>query len=259
MSVGVVVGPKRDRVALLLVGRPEQAHWQEQRDQRQDRAPLRSIQRPPLVARCHHTIALVGRQQRSGIKVNDEPDGHADAGGAEAVVPADALAERPADQRGEEGAEIDADIEDRIGAVAARIAGCIERADLRGDVGLECAVAEDQHQECQQEQRLERHHEMADRHQRSAEHHGAALAQHTVGQHAADQRREIDERGIEAIDVRRERLRRRAGRRWIRRSCAARRARSRRRRCRAAARISPCRARAASASRNRRSAPTSRW
>ena len=87
-------------------------------------------------------------------------------GGSEAIVPADALAERAADQRRQERAEIDADIEDRIGAVAAGIAGRVELADLRGHVGLEGAVAENQQGEREQQQRLERHHEMADRHQR---------------------------------------------------------------------------------------------
>ena len=42
------------------------------------------------------------------------------------------------------GAEIDADIEDREGAVAATVAGRIERADLSRDVRLEGAVAENE-------------------------------------------------------------------------------------------------------------------
>ena len=58
-----------------------------------------------------------------------------------------------------------------------------------------------------QEQRLERHHEMADRHQRGADDDGAVLAEPAVGDDAADQRREIDEAGIEPVDVGGERLR----------------------------------------------------
>ena len=57
-----------------------------------------------------------------------------------------------------------------------------------------------------EKQRLERHHEMADRHQRRAEQDGAVLAEHAVGENAAEQRREIDEAGIEPVDVRGERL-----------------------------------------------------
>jgi hypothetical protein len=124
----------------------------------------------------------------------------------EAVVPAQLLTQRAEDQRGEEGADIHADIEDQIGPVAAWIGGRIEAADLRRHVGLERAAAEDQHGQRKQEQRLERHHEMADRHQRRAEQDGAMLAEHAVGENAAEDRREIDEAVIEAVDVRRERL-----------------------------------------------------
>ena len=102
------------------------------------------------------------------------PGGHADAGGGETVMPAEFLAERAAHQRRQEGAEIDADIEDREGAVAAAVAGRIERADLGRDVRLEGAVAENEKAEREQKQMLEGHHEMADRHQRGAEDDGAA-------------------------------------------------------------------------------------
>ena len=80
----------------------------------------------------------------AAIEIDRKPERHADAGGGEAVVPAELLAERAADERRQERAEIDADIEDREGAVAARIAGRVERADLGRDVGLERAVAEDE-------------------------------------------------------------------------------------------------------------------
>ena len=55
---------------------------------------------------------------------------HADPGGGEAVMPGRLFAERAADQRRLERAEIDADIEDRIGAMAAVIAWRVEAADL---------------------------------------------------------------------------------------------------------------------------------
>jgi hypothetical protein len=44
-------------------------------------------------------------------------------------VPTGELAERAADQRRQERADIDADIEDGIGAVASRIAGRVKSAD----------------------------------------------------------------------------------------------------------------------------------
>ena len=117
-------------------------------------------------------------------------------------MPAQLLAQRSADQRREKRAEIDADIEDRIGAIAAPVARGIEPAHLRRHVGLERAVAENERGQGEQEQRLESHHEVADRHQGGAEQDGAVLAEHAVGENAAEQRREIDEAGIEAVDVR---------------------------------------------------------
>ena len=121
-------------------------------------------------------------------------------------MPADLFAQRAADQRREERAEIDADIEDREGAVAPAVAGRIELADLRGNVRLEAAVAENEQQQREQEQALEGHHEMAGGHERGAENDGAALAEQTVGEQAAEDRGEIDEAGVEAVDLRGERL-----------------------------------------------------
>ena len=144
----------------------------------------------------------VGRQGRRGAEIDDEAGGHADAGGGEAVMPAEFFAQRAADERRQERAEIDADIEDREGAVAAAVAGRIERADLGRDVRLEGAVAENEEAEREQKQMLERHHEMADGHQRGADDDGAALAEHAVGEQAAEDRREINEAGIEAVDLR---------------------------------------------------------
>ena len=97
-------------------------------------------------------------------------------------MPAGFLAERAANQRRQERADIDADIENRIGAVAAIVARRIKPADLSGDIRLEAAAAENERKECEQEQLLDRHHEMADRHQHGADDDGAALAEHAVGQ-----------------------------------------------------------------------------
>ena len=116
-------------------------------------------------------------------------------------MPAEFFAQRAAHQRGQERAEIDADIEDREGAVAAAIAGRIERADLGRDVRLEGAVAENEKAERDQKQMLERHHEVADRHQRGAEDDGTAAAEHAVGQQAAEDRRQVNKAGVESVDL----------------------------------------------------------
>ncbi len=86
------------------------------------------------------------------------------------------------------------------------IARRVEAADLRGDIRLEGAVAEDQHEERHEEQRLDRHHEMADRHQARADDDSTALAEDPVGKEPAEDRREIDEPGVEPVDLRRQRL-----------------------------------------------------
>jgi hypothetical protein len=82
----------------------------------------------------------------------------------------------------------------------------VEAADLGRHVGLEAAVAENERDQREQEQRLERHHEVADRHEGGADHDGAMLAEVAVGENAAEERREVHEAGIEAVDVRGERL-----------------------------------------------------
>ncbi len=164
------------------------------------------LERLSFDMRRPRSVQLVGRQQRQRVEIDRQPDAHADAGGGKAVVPADLFAERAADERRQERADIDADIEDRIGAVAPMIAGRIKAADLRRNIRLERAVAENERQQREQEQLLDRHHEMADRHQDGADDDGAALADHAVGQEAAEDRREIDQRGIKAPDLRRQRL-----------------------------------------------------
>ena len=72
--------------------------------------------------------------------------------------------------------------------------------------GLNAPLPRMSSEQREQKQRLERHHEMADRHQCRAEHHGPALAEHAVGEQAAEDRREIDEGGVKAVDMRGERL-----------------------------------------------------
>jgi hypothetical protein len=57
-------------------------------------------------------VHLVRRQHGHGVKVDYERDCHADAGGGEAIMPAQLLAKRAADERREERADIDADVKD---------------------------------------------------------------------------------------------------------------------------------------------------
>ena len=122
-------------------------------------------------------------------------------------MPAPGFPERAADQRRQQGTDIDSDVKDRVGEVAPLVAGCVKAADLGHDIGLEGAVGEDEGGERDEEEVLERHHEMPGRHQGGADDHGAALAEHPVGDQAADERGGVNEGGIEAVDIRREGLR----------------------------------------------------
>jgi len=63
------------------------------------------------------------RKEAPAPEIEHEAQHHTHSGGAEAVVPAQLLAQRAADQRREERAQVDAHVEDREGAVAARVAG----------------------------------------------------------------------------------------------------------------------------------------
>src|SRR3546814_12138010 len=86
-------------------------------------------------------------------------------------------------------------------------------------VGLQKSGADDDERQRQPEQgdriallpavALESHQEMAERKQHRTEQHGLALAQIAVRQIAADHRRDVDERGVRAVDDRGE-----IGRAW---------------------------------------------
>jgi hypothetical protein len=71
---------------------------------------------------------------------------------------------------------------------------------------FEQADADDQRQQSEQEGAFERHQEMADRHRHAAGEQGDPAAGESVGDDPAQDRREIDERGVVAEDRGGERL-----------------------------------------------------
>src|SRR6185369_7432874 len=89
----------------------------------------------------------VRRQRLRTVEIDAQADQHADAGGGKARVPAIGDRERAADERRQERADIDADIEDRVAARAPLIVRRIKRADLGRDIRLEGADAEDEARE----------------------------------------------------------------------------------------------------------------
>src|SRR5262249_50827584 len=156
-------------------------------------------------------------------EIRDEPEHHADARSAEAEMPTDAgmagdllvadlrsvdLGQRAAYEVRQERTEVDADVEDRVRAVATCVVLRIEPANLRRDVGLEAAVAENEAEQREEEHPLARHQEVAHRHEHAADDHRLSLAENAVGEHAAEERRHVHEPGVKAVDLRRELLRR---------------------------------------------------
>src|SRR4029079_15487865 len=147
------------------------------------------------------------RQMRRCQQINDKCCCHAKSGGCKSVMPAELFAERPANEWCEKRAKIDTHVKYRECAIPAAVTRCIELANVRGDIGLEGSVAENEKPECEKEKLLECHREMSGSHQRGADDDGPALAQHAVGKQAAQDRRQVDQAGIETVDVRGKRLR----------------------------------------------------
>src|SRR5205823_5093866 len=126
-----LVGPRLHRVALLLVDRPEGDVERAEADERPDALPLVARERDRRLFGRGLLVGLArGRgglllHDRVGSEVllterdiEDQAERHADAGGGEAVVPAVDGGEGAADEVADERAEVDADVEDRISAIA---------------------------------------------------------------------------------------------------------------------------------------------
>src|SRR3546814_9361314 len=78
------------------------------------------------------------------------------------------LPQRARDQRRDDHADVDRDVEDLERHRAADIVGLVELADLARDIPLEQADADDQREQREKEAALERHQEMAERHDEPA-------------------------------------------------------------------------------------------
>ena len=117
-------------------------------------------------------------------------------------MPALGRGQRSADEVADEGAEVDAHVEDGEGAVAARVAGPVEVANLGRDVGLEGAVADDEQQERNEEPVLVGHGEVAERHEGAAEDDRLALSPVAVGEVAAEDGGRVDEARVPAVEHR---------------------------------------------------------
>ena len=160
----------------------------------------------------HRRIAgfAAAAKRRTPPDEDDEAEQHADAGGAEAPGPAIGLAEIAGDRGTGRRADVDAHVEDGEGRIAARVALAVKLTDDGGDVGLQEADAHDDEGERQPEDvehrrilsagPLERHQAVADGEEDGAELHRLSLPDITVGEIAADHRRDVDQRRVSAVD-----------------------------------------------------------
>ncbi len=231
----VLFGEQVHEPARLLECRPED---HDEREDHEDHAQAVLLDlRQRVLGAARHPEGTLRRRLAADVadvalregELDDHGKQHADAGREEADAPAvgGILAERRADERCEEGAGVDAHVEDDECAVAPPIALRIQVADHRRDVRLEEPVAEDEQQQADVETRRRvgegdaedrkregaghahrverrREYELPGRHHEAADDHGLALAEEVVGEPAAEERRQVNEARVPG--VKRERL-----------------------------------------------------
>src|SRR5438309_8147191 len=90
-------------------------------------------------------------------QINRQADEHADARGAEAVMPAENFAECASDQRRCDYASIDKYVVDLKRVRASIVTRCVQSADLAGEVSLETTNAGEQTEQREEERYVERH------------------------------------------------------------------------------------------------------
>jgi hypothetical protein len=151
-------------------------------------------------------VVVTGSQIFLAREIDADGEQHADPSRGKAVMPADFLPERPDNERGQDHAGVNPEIENLKGIGAPEIFGFIKRTDLAGDVALEHADTDDQAKKREQKCGLESHQEMPGRHDERAQQNGAAPAEETIGEEAAKDRGEINGGRIGAEDRGGERL-----------------------------------------------------
>ena len=142
------------------------------------------------------------RQIAEARQVGSQPDQHQRAGQPKPDVPAVKLGQQSANQGSAHRPHVDADGEDGEPACARlRIVFGIKLADLCGDIALQKPAADDQEQERRQERGVEGHGDVARAHRNGAEDHRRTPSQPPVGHQPAEDGREIDKGGVEAINL----------------------------------------------------------
>ncbi len=147
--------------------------------------------------------------ERGAAEVEPEQaDQHAGAGGDEddlvgrhGVAAEHLLRQDLGEDRRQEGAHVDAHVEDGEAAVAARVGGAVELADHGRDVRLEHAVADDDGGQAELEDALvgNRNHEQAGGHEAGADQDRALVADDAVGDVAAEQGAGVHQREVGTV------------------------------------------------------------
>ena len=179
-------------------------------DDRQDRdGAERDVSHATLLLRSDRRRETDGAQRAGGAGAKrQEAEQHAGAGGTESPVPAHSLTERARQERCDEGAEVDAHVEDRKAAVESGATLRIQGTDDGRDVRLEQPCPHDDENEAEEEclvreQRREGDGEVTERDQHATPPDRPAKSQPAIGNPSAGQRRQIHRRCIDADDRRR--------------------------------------------------------
>ncbi len=134
----------------------------------------------------------------------DHGEEHPEAGGAEGPQPAPLVSHRGGDDQGRgQGADVDPHVEDVESRIPLGVARLVEVAHHHRDIRLEEAVADDQTDEAEHKE-VEPghpHQEETAGHEQPADGHRSAVAEVAVGDHPAEERREVDEGEVETVDL----------------------------------------------------------
>ena len=143
--------------------------------------------------------------ERKPEYVNEQSQHHAHARSAKTPVVSEpgCFLQSTADDRRQERAEVDSHVEDRVRTVTSRVVLRIKATDLYGHVGFEETIAHDEETKGRIEDPdvFKGHQEVTNRHEDGPDDNGHPVAQITVRKETAEQRREVDQRGVPFVDL----------------------------------------------------------
>ncbi len=190
--------PRLHRVALLFVDRPEHDIENAQSAQGPHTTPFISGHRCRRI--CCVFFLFFASEIFPTEEVNHESETHPHTSRGETVMPAQDRGESAADEAAQDRAEVDTHVEDGERTISPLVTLGVQPPHLRGDVRLECAVAEDEEAESDEERGFDRHDEVAHGHENAADDHRLALSEPSVGDQTANDWREVHQTGVPPVD-----------------------------------------------------------